>query len=1087
MKKFISFLTALCFSAVFLSVNFPAGENMAAFAEEENNWRTLYGEVLENAMNSDKYSKSMSMFDLFDINGDNIPELFISMDNTVRAYGCTVYTIYNGEAVDCTENCNITDNGVTSEGIGSFGKIKFNPHKNVMLDEFTQAEFSRYQIMYLEGSGINEMLYMTQSVYSDESDNTFDINREKSSFDDYAAALAGYDLKIRNTNNYYFMDYSNHAYIEIGRKYKLTSDVIDSVMNERGWKSAYANIVRNTDRKYFSLCYIDNDDIPELVLHSSTGISYHSDKDTELYTYRNNEVVDWGNFSNDGYNNFTYYRDCQGVIVTGYMNKGYTSGEIYRLIDGLIYCDHTCSLDMNGGENIVDDVSYKNYSAGWEYFSQLLNFDEYINDYGEYEINEENIRKYLSEDETDPDVQAHLDWLEENPDIFKNYSNIPYLEKIKEFLLKNKEINYYKGLQNFKASLPFSTDNGASDYSKETVHLLIAFFEGINNYSQKKIDDTRLEILMAFRQLGSDAFAGYGLSIDLYKKTDEIYKLVNSGKKYSDVYLQKIASAWEDLEKADMAAGTIGLLLDTVGITLNNINKIKTTDEDYMDYVNFAIIYQSEKESMEKALLFFKSALFEAYEKCDDKEFYADLVYEFSKVYDRITADSDTLSHYYECDKYNIIGDAIYDEAKVIEKYLIQIEVALICPELAMTWTAIEVGTSLLQQMWEANSNIKEEAMLRDISLNFIFFYNAINNSMNTDFKTNLENNKDVEALCVFETGMEMYHKINLIMINYFNTYIAYITLDVENAYKARIKDDDLLGAYMGTKYRCDSLQELYNVYVAKDFWSRRTKDFYYEYEAEDMYYSVIDYLNTISSCVRLIEKQTSEIQCCDKIFKDSIPISILENEKYNISVVACPVNITVLNGTETAAKIENDKLVMTDNTCNIEIISEDENKSAAKVITYPAGYELKITGYGTGTMSISKITVSSGEISDSYIAENIPVEEGYSYSETKENDVTKIGIDYDSDEIYDEYIDLQTDSEEYKASDVNGDGRTDASDASEVLRIYAAYSTKGASDLTEEKFKAADVNNDGKVNASDASTILAYYAYISTSKGISP
>ena len=188
------------------------------------------------------------------------------------------------------------------------------------------------------------------------------------------------------------------------------------------------------------------------------------------------------------------------------------------------------------------------------------------------------------------------------------------------------------------------------------------------------------------------------------------------------------------------------------------------------------------------------------------------------------------------------------------------------------------------------------------------------------------------------------------------------------------------------------------------------------------------------------------------------------------------------MNGTETAAKIENDKLVATDKTCNIEIIFEEENKSAAKVITYPADYELKITGCDTGTMSISKITVINGEISDSYIAENIPVEQGYSYCETRENDVTKIGIDYDSDENYDEYIDLQT--EEYTLGDVIADGKIDANDASAILREYAAVSTNLESLFNENQKKAADVNFDKKTDASDASDVLKYYVYISTSSG---
>ena len=64
---------------------------------------------------------------------------------------------------------------------------------------------------------------------------------------------------------------------------------------------------------------------------------------------------------------------------------------------------------------------------------------------------------------------------------------------------------------------------------------------------------------------------------------------------------------------------------------------------------------------------------------------------------------------------------------------------------------------------------------------------------------------------------------------------------------------------------------------------------------------------------------------------------------------------------------------------------------------------------------------------------------------------------------------------------DINGDSTVDASDASNVLAVYALVSTGKESELTAEQIAAADVNKDGSIDASDASLILAYYAYIST------
>lgn len=72
----------------------------------------------------------------------------------------------------------------------------------------------------------------------------------------------------------------------------------------------------------------------------------------------------------------------------------------------------------------------------------------------------------------------------------------------------------------------------------------------------------------------------------------------------------------------------------------------------------------------------------------------------------------------------------------------------------------------------------------------------------------------------------------------------------------------------------------------------------------------------------------------------------------------------------------------------------------------------------------------------------------------------------------------------DYTLGDVNEDGKIDASDASQILRIYAMLSTVGTTEETGSQMKAADVNTDGKIDASDASYVLGYYAYLSTSTG---
>ncbi len=73
------------------------------------------------------------------------------------------------------------------------------------------------------------------------------------------------------------------------------------------------------------------------------------------------------------------------------------------------------------------------------------------------------------------------------------------------------------------------------------------------------------------------------------------------------------------------------------------------------------------------------------------------------------------------------------------------------------------------------------------------------------------------------------------------------------------------------------------------------------------------------------------------------------------------------------------------------------------------------------------------------------------------------------------------TEGTKYALGDPNGDGKTDANDATLVLVNYSIMSTGGQCELDAEQQKAADVNSDGRIDASDATLILQYYGYMST------
>ncbi len=79
----------------------------------------------------------------------------------------------------------------------------------------------------------------------------------------------------------------------------------------------------------------------------------------------------------------------------------------------------------------------------------------------------------------------------------------------------------------------------------------------------------------------------------------------------------------------------------------------------------------------------------------------------------------------------------------------------------------------------------------------------------------------------------------------------------------------------------------------------------------------------------------------------------------------------------------------------------------------------------------------------------------------------------------------LKDEANTVKLGDVNGDGKIDSVDASNILASYAVFSTGQASPTTKE-LASSDVNSDGKVDSIDASKVLSFYAYSSSSGTLS-
>ena len=161
---------------------------------ENENWRQLYADELKRYMASDEYN-SDAMFDLYDINNDNIPELFIS-SGTMWSQTGSIYTVFNEKLVD----------------IGILHRFnKYSPSQKVLYSYDLTSGNLIFNYRQLE----NDLLINLIGGYSNSAMNYYVLNDKEISSEEYNKEVSKYEAD---------------DYIEVGRKYKLDEATINSVL-----------------------------------------------------------------------------------------------------------------------------------------------------------------------------------------------------------------------------------------------------------------------------------------------------------------------------------------------------------------------------------------------------------------------------------------------------------------------------------------------------------------------------------------------------------------------------------------------------------------------------------------------------------------------------------------------------------------------------------------------------------------------------------------------------------------------------------------------------------------------------------------
>lgn len=808
----------------------------------------------------------------------------------------------------------------------------------------------------------------------------------------------------------------------------------------------------------FSLEYITDDSVPELVVSGGTfrGPYY------TVYTIENNEIKELatgGSFS---------YLTGKSTLITQNRSGMYTDTTIYDMKN-----EKTISL-VSGAEYKLDGQTITA-----DEFQDLIN--SYVINvlYAEvqsgYEVNEQNIDHVLQLDklriiekfstdllpEIDPDVQAHIDWLDNNFDDFEYIDDSSLMVNMKSILLNNADVDRYKFLQNYCQDMSL-TENGELA-EKYTIELILAeifnspeFKEGLEEAANEKlysISRVAIDTLSIIYNSKYGVKDGLDDCKDFHKNYEQIVNMKKelnnlSGKarleKIDEIklkYIDTFENAFKYKGLVDEIADILGPIFDHAPISLDYINTADMTNDEYYRYVVFNSAYEGQTEYTKKALEYLIQSISikgngAGGRSIDNSTNYANLNSTINTrqklledalktAYSNITVSQDKLNDKYRSLLLVETEEYIKDTFDVLSKFIVVTLITAVAPEIGVVIAIVDIvdaGASIIasleKKLEESNSNIKELAFTRDIALNMMIIYDGITDAMRYNMSEDLRKNKDLDSLAVFECGMEMYRKIHNLTYKYVNEYIILFMDDMNKTLMSAQKLPNLIGGYnsklMKEFCKCYGSEELVRILGCEHILKNPPTDYQNKDGDFDILlfcenYNISKYERSIlESKLCLITVYYKEIS--DKNLKlnefrchnDMVEISYIDNitPDFNCYTIACPVNVEIINKSgNKIAEIKNDVEYFYEAipTCSITSINDGESDYNSKVIIAPLDYDVEITGYADGTMYFEKAIVENGSLSAVSTITDVPVQNGSSYTEVVKNDTT-VALDCDLD-----------------------------------------------------------------------------------------
>lgn len=365
-------------------------------------WQTAYSKQLEAYKNSSDYDateKMGSMYDLFDINGDYIPELFISDGEYHSAY-CRVYSYIDSECV------RILDDNY------AYGELLVAPTESIIAHYSSDGGYNNLYINKFDGkTDVRSDVFIDNSANAPHETVEYKYNDSSISASDYVNAY----------NNYCIFNYYT-----VGRQFSFNNGISADILSEN-YKMSNPESYHLTE-----LAENQNDDAYNYPQYAETlnAISYGLDNGWSSDDYYNNNLSSYYgaqetknieyslyDLNNDNVPELFIYT-TQIHMVDGQPTEPFTKlVEVYAISqnkavqlcstssEDLTYslCENNCIKETSYGGN--SDYKFYKYSGG-----NSLEFIErvFYNGANILHYDSENVISELSKDEADAIMNKYI-------------------------------------------------------------------------------------------------------------------------------------------------------------------------------------------------------------------------------------------------------------------------------------------------------------------------------------------------------------------------------------------------------------------------------------------------------------------------------------------------------------------------------------------------------------------------------------------------------------------------------------------------------------------------------------------------------